>query len=215
MTEQEQIEQLKAWIKQYGLTVLSGILIAFLMLTGWHSWQRYQRNVALQASAIYDEMLAARRENNASSLKKVATQAQQLLTHYAKTPYATLAAFELARNAIAQQNFSGAIKQLTWITDHSNSAPMRDIAKIRIARIDITEQKPEEAIAILKKIEDNNFNGLASEVQGDAYLKMNQVEKARQAYLLALQQLPKKEATERPLLQMKLDNLASATDFIS
>ena len=42
LTEQEQIEQLKTWIKQYGLTILFGIVIALVLSFSWHYWQQYR-----------------------------------------------------------------------------------------------------------------------------------------------------------------------------
>ena len=58
----------------------------------------------------------------------------------------------------------------------------------------------------LKTVEDKNFNGLIDEVRGDAYLAMNDKDKARQAYQQALEDLPNAEVI-RPLLRMKYDNL--------
>jgi predicted negative regulator of RcsB-dependent stress response len=210
MTEQEQIEQLKAWIKQYGLTVLAGIVIAFLLVSGWHSWQRYQNNILLHASGIYDEMLDARSQNNAKSLANTAIQAERLLAHYPKTPYAQFAALMLARDAVAKQNFPAALKQLNWVIDHSSNHSLQQIARIRIARIDIIQKQPAAAIEALNVVNDQSFAGLIAEVKGDAYLRMQEPAKAKDAYQLALQELPKDEVTERPLIQMKIDNIVTS-----
>jgi len=47
------------------------------------------------------------------------------------------------------------------------------------------------------------------------FYKKNDIAKAKDAYRLALQELPQGEASETPLLQMKLDNLAASTDAAS
>ncbi len=210
MTEQEQIEQLKAWVKQYGLTVLAGVAIAFVAVSGWRYWQEYQNNILIQASSIYDIMLDARSQATDKSLADATVKAKKLLADYPKTPYAPLASMMLARDAVAHQNYTEATKQLTWVIDHSNNNALREIARLRLARIAIAEKHPESAIDTLKIVDDKNFAGLIEEVKGDAYLRLNDTTKAKAAYELALQQLPQDELTERPLLQMKLDNVATS-----
>ncbi|MES2217699.1 MAG: tetratricopeptide repeat protein [Pseudomonadota bacterium] len=209
LTEQEQIEQLKSWIKQYGLTVISGILIALVLISIWHSWQNYQTRMLTHASGVYDEMLTARAQNDAAAPANAKIQAEKLLSHYPRTPYAQFAAFMLARDAAAHQQYPEAVKQLSWVVDHGSDDSLRQIAKIRIARIMITENKSRDALAELQKVYNANFNGLIEEVKGDAYLQLKDNSNAKKAYQLALNALPKDEAAEKPLLQMKLDNLAS------
>lgn len=209
MTEEEQIEQLKSWLKQYGLTVIAGILMALAILGIWRYWENYHTKLLFHASNIYDEMLVLRSQNEAN---ETVTQAQKLISHYPKTPYAQMAAFMLARDAVVNHQYPEAIKQLTWVIDHSSVPSIREIAKIRIARIYLAEKQPDDAFDILKKIDSKSFTGLVDEIKGDAYLLQNNTAKAKESYQLALQALPKDEVTQTPLLQIKLDNLASASD---
>jgi predicted negative regulator of RcsB-dependent stress response len=115
----------------------------------------------------------------------------------------------LARDAVAHQQYPEAITQLTWVIDHASDSALRQIAKIRMARILITENKSRDALSELQKVYNHNFNGLIEEVKGDAYIQLKDNANAKTAYQLALNELPKDEAAEKPLLQMKLDNLAS------
>jgi predicted negative regulator of RcsB-dependent stress response len=210
MTEQEQIEQLKNWVKQYGLTILAGVVLAFILVSGWRYWQQYQTRILMHASSIYDKMLDTRMLTTAKSAGDPTEQAKQLVNQYPKTPYAPLAAMMLARNAITHQNYAEATKQLAWVINHSNSNALQEIARVRIARIAIAEQQPAKAIEILSTVNDKSFAGLIEEVKGDAYLMLHDSTKARTAYELALTELPKDELTERPLLQMKLDNVTTS-----
>jgi predicted negative regulator of RcsB-dependent stress response len=208
LTEQEQIQQLKTWVKLYGPTIVLGIVLALIMTTGWRYWQNYQNKVLTHASGVYDEMLASRSQNNEEG---AIIQAKKLLEHYRKTPYADMASLLLARDAVLKNDYPEAIKQLDWVIDHSKNNSMREIARIRIARILITEQKADEALALLKKINDKNYMGLIDEVRGDAYLIKQDPEAARKAYQLALQELPNADVT-RPILEMKYANLTTAID---
>lgn len=205
LTEQEQIQQLKTWIKQYGFTILAGIILAMIITSGWRYYQNYRNKILLHASAVYDEMLTLRAQNNN---KDAIIQAKKLVSHYPKTPYAQIAALMIARDAAFNKNYPEVAVQLTWVMDHSKDASLREIARTRLARTLIEENKPDEALALLKKQDDPNFIGLVDEIRGDAYLVKNDKSAARQAYQLALNDIPNAEET-RPILQMKYDNLAT------
>ena len=207
LTEQEQVQQLKTWLKQYGPTILLGIVIALIMTTSWRYWQNYQNKRLMHASSIYDEMLAFRAQNNEDG---ATVQAKKLLTHYRKTPYADMASLLLARNAVLKKDYPEATKQLNDVIDHGNNASLREMARIRLARVLLAEQKPDDALALLKKTDDKNYLGLVDEVRGDAYLIKQDPDAARKAYQLALQELPNAEVV-RPILEMKYANLATTT----
>lgn len=205
LTEQEQIEILKNWIKQYSLVILAGVAIAIAAISGWRYWQQRQLTTLNHASAIFDEMLTKRAQNDAPA---TVIQAQKLFTHYAQTTYGQFAALMLARDALVNKNYPEAEKNLNWVLDHSHIASIRQIARLRLARAYIAEQKPDAALKVLDKIDDKSFNGLTYEVKGDAYLAMKNISSARAAYGQALTELPNAEVI-RPLLQMKYDNLAA------
>lgn len=207
LTEQEQIEILKNWVKQYSLVILTGVFVAVLSISGWRYWQQRQDKILSHASSVYDEMLTVRAQNDLATTK---IQAKKLFEHYPKTVYGEFAALMLAREAVIKKEYANAEKELRWVLKKSNIASILQIARLRLARIMLAEQKPNEAIKLLQTVEDKSFNGLTDEVKGDAYLAMNNIDMARQSYAQALSELPNAE-TIRPLLQMKYDNLATLT----
>ena len=207
LTEQEQIEALKNWIKQYSLVILTGVLVAVIAISGWRYWQDRQNKIFSHASAIYDEMLTAYAQNNMSN---TAVQAKKLYSHYPKTVYGQMAALMLARDAALRKNYPLAEKHLNWVIQHSNTATFRQIARLRLARVYIANQQYQQSLNVLETIEDQTFKGEINEVKGDAYLAMKNVAMARQAYGQALQDIPDAENV-RPLLPMKYDNLTPLT----
>lgn len=206
MTEQEQIAILKSWIKQYSLVILAGVLIAVATISGWRYWQQRQYNILSHASAIYDEMLTSRAQNDSTA---TLAHAEKLLEHYPQTTYGQMAALMLARAAITKQDYPQAEKQLNWVLDRSNIPSMRQIARIRLARVQIATQRANEALKELNTVDDKSFNGLIDEVRGDAYLALKDKARARIAYKQALAELPNAEVI-RPILRMKYDNLATS-----
>jgi len=205
MTEQEQIELLKNWIKQYSLVILAGVVAASIAIFGWRLWQERQYRVLSHASAVYDEMLTLRAQNNPEG---TSVQAKKLLEHYPKTIYAQLASLMLSRDAAYKKDYNTAVTQLNWVLSHSSDNTMRQIARLRLARVQLAQQKAAESIKTLATVQDKSFSGLINEERGDAYYSMKETQKARDAYQQALNDLPNADVV-RPLLQMKFDNLAT------
>lgn len=203
LTEQEQIEILKNWLKQYSFVIITGILIAVIATTSIRFWQQRQEKIYTHASAVYDEMISLRAQNDTQA---ASLQAQKLFRHYPKLVYGQMAALSLAKDAIAQENYTEAQHKLQWVIDKSSISGLREIARLRLARLLIAAEKPQEALTLLNTVDDLSFNGLIEETKGDAHLALNEKEKAREFYRLALKDLPHADVM-RPLLQMKLDNL--------
>lgn len=205
LTEQEQIELLKNWVKQYSMVILSGVAIALVLMTGWHYYQQRRTNILNHASSVFDEMLTMRLQNKEGP---VDVQANKLFTHYPRTAYGPLSALMLARDAVVKKNYPAAQTHLNWVINNSGTPAIRQIARLRLSRLLIAEQKPADSLTLLNVVDDQSFNGLIDEVRGDAYAAMKNTASARQAYKQALVELPNAETT-RPILQMKYDNLST------
>ncbi len=205
LTEDEQVEQLKRLLRVYGIPALLGVLAGVLVFYGWSYYQSYRARILSHASGVYDEMLTDRAQNNTQETQ---VQAEKLFTHYPSTPYSDMAALMLAREAILKNNFSEAEKQLNWVLKKGHSQSLRQIARLRLARLFLSQQKVDEALSELKTVDDPAFSGLIDEIRGDALLAKNQVSEAREVYQRALQELPNADEI-RPLLEMKLNNLAT------
>lgn len=203
LTEEEQIELLKNWLKQYGLIILVGILIAMVFVSGWQFWQKHQAKIQTHASIIYDDMLTLRAQNKLDTAR---IKAEKLRTRYAKTVYASMSAFMLARDAVEQKNYQRALSELKWVIDYGRIPALKQIARLRSARILITLKQPQASIQLLNHVDDKTFLGLIDEVIGDAHLSLKNESKARESYQKALTELPNAQII-RPLLQMKYDNL--------
>jgi predicted negative regulator of RcsB-dependent stress response len=204
LTEQEQVELLKSWIKQYSATILLGIVLAAVAIFGWRYWQEREAKLESHASLIFDEMLTARTQRNAEA---VTLTTNKLAAHYSRTVYGSFAALMQAREAVNQHQFAEAEKKLNEVIHHSHVASLKQIARLRLARILIATGEANKGIEALNTVDDPHFEGLIDEVKGDAYLALNQPTTARQWYGAALQALPDAE-TIYPLLQIKYDNLA-------
>ena len=57
LTEEEQLEVLKRWWKDYGKTVVAAIVAAVVVYFAWTAWQDKQRVKAESASSQYDTLV--------------------------------------------------------------------------------------------------------------------------------------------------------------
>lgn len=207
VTEQEQIEQIKTWFKNHGTLLLIGIVIIAMAAFAWQRWQVSREQGRSQASMQYEQLLASMARHDEATIAK---QAYALISHYPHSTYAKLANLLLARADVYQGKLDSAAGRLQDIIDTANMPALREMARIRLARVFLAQNKPEQALTLLQKEEvDKQYLAPATEAKGDALLALGKLNEARQAYHQALQLLPKFEVTW-PLLQMKLDNLPSA-----
>lgn len=202
-TEEEQVDDLKRWLKSYGPSIATGIILALGITYGLKFWKQHKTKVADQTSALYQEMLDADKEGNTEQTAKLA---QQLKSTYTKSPYAQYASFLDAKEALSQEDYAKAQEDLNWVIDHSKDDNFKAIALLRLARVQISNDQAEEAVTTLASLDNKAFAGLAALVQANAYQALGDTEKAKAAYLLAQSKLPE-DSDSQAIIQMKLDNL--------
>lgn len=206
MNENEQVEQLKKWWREYGVAMIVGILIAVIGGFGWHGWQQHREKVLNHASMRYEQLLTSIMNGETTTAE---TRANRLIARYPHTPYAQLAALQLARQAVYQNKFSEAEDKLLWLSKHGDSDSLRAVANIRLARVLLTDKKPQEALDVLAKNNNKAYVAAVEEVRGDVLVSQGKTADAKQAYENALKAFPAIEVMQ-PLLRMKLEDLATA-----
>jgi predicted negative regulator of RcsB-dependent stress response len=205
LTEQQQIEHLKHWWKNYGISTVIIFLVVITAGLGWRYWTQHDETKLQRASTHYEVLLSAVvNDDDATTLK----EANLLKDNYVHTPYAALATLMLAREDVYRKDYVSAEMQLDWVAKHANSNALKEVARLRLARILIEQNKPQDALETLTKVNDISYIPMIEEVRGDSYLALNQKDKAHTHYQLALNSIPGL-ATMRPILAMKLDNLAT------
>jgi predicted negative regulator of RcsB-dependent stress response len=200
LSDQEQKQLLKDWWKKYGNTILIALLAFALGNFSWQYWQQYKHKKTDNASLVYVQMI------NAREIKKPEEAllfAKHLVQDFASTPYASLAAFTLAQDAVVKNNLTEALAQLNWIVKHSCNNKFRQIARLRAARILLAQGKAQDAVTMLSKVDDQGFLALIDEVKGDALMALNKKNDAAKHYQDALRL--QKESTQSPLLEYKLE----------
>jgi len=204
-TEEEQVAALKDWWKANGSSVISGVVIAAITIGGWNFWQSYQKGKMSQASAMYEQLLQAQKEDKAESVDKIATN---LNVEFGSTAYGAYGLLFQAKERIKQNDLSAAKALFEQAIAATDDAEIKHVARTRLIRVLLAQKEYEQGLQTIADVDQSSLGGFAGiyeELKGDLYVAMGQVGEARTAYQLALQ-----AGQSSPLLQFKLDDLTAA-----
>jgi predicted negative regulator of RcsB-dependent stress response len=182
-SDDEQVEALKRWWDENGRSVLVGVLIGLVALLGWRGWVNYQENKSAAASTHYAKLQTAVERNDTKAIKAVAKVLEE---SFASTPYAVLAALQLARLYAEANDLKASEAQLRWAIEHSPQESVEILAKLRLARVLMAEGKLDAALSIVAEPFPPAYTSLVEEIRGDALAAMGKIKQARQAYDRAL-----------------------------
>ena len=204
----EQGEQVRKWIRENGIAVVVGVVLALALIFGWRQWQAHRAGHHAEAAEQYSVLEAALSSGQDA---KVDAAVNALEKDFGDTPYAALGAAARANVAVGQGKLDEAHKALQWAVDHSPTAALHAMYQLRLARVELAQNQAREALALLDSLPNGAYRATAQELRGDALLKLGRDGDARSAYANALAALSATAAPGlRNALQMKLDNIAQA-----
>lgn len=206
LQEQEQIDELKAWWRDYGRLVLLGVALGALVVAGFQGWRYYRHSQSLAAVALYEQLEQAER---AGDRKKVVDIAGEITAKYASTPYAAFAALTAARVSFEGGELPEARARLAWVVENARREELRDIARLRLAGVLLDEKNHEEALKLLEAKPGESMTALYADLRGDILLAQGKPAEARSAYQLALDR-SEAGSPYRATLQLKLDTLGES-----
>ena len=206
LEEQDQLEDLKSWWKQWGNTV-AGVVIAVCVgvigVQGWRWWTQQQTE---RASALYNAVSAAARANDVAKAKDAMAQ---LADKYGGTGYAPRAALLVTPLLFEAGDKAGAKAQLASIIDQDAEDELKQIARLRLAAILVDDKQYDDALRTLDARHDEAFAGIYADLRGDILAAAGRSAEARAAYQSALARLDAK-SPYRNFVQVKLDTLGGA-----
>ena len=206
-TEEQQLEEIKRWWNEHGRTVILGVVLGLGAVVGFTSWQAHVHGQSEALSVRYERLV-----NTAAMPDHAGTvaQADALIAEHPDTSYASLAALVGAHAAYRGKDPATARRLLQWAAEHGEAFQVRDVARIRLARLLSEDGQHDAAIAQLQQITGEEFAALVAEVRGDVLAEKKDLPGARGAFqaALELQNLP---ADARERIQLKLDALATGS----
>lgn len=205
-TEQEELEKVKAWWKNYGGALILGVVLGLGLLFGNKYWNQYQESRREAASGVYADMLQQAREGRTEPAR---ASAARLMQDYDSTPYAGMAALMLARLSFEAGDAAATRTHLQWAIDHARDPAVKHAARLRLGRVLLEAGEYPAALALTEVSPQAGFEGEYAELRGDVLVAQGKHAEAREAYGAALKQMPA-DSPHRRAVQMKLDDLGNA-----
>lgn len=203
-TEEEQVESIKKWWKENGRSVFAGAAIGLGAVFGWRWWLEQRQDVAEQASATFEQLLA---QSGAQDSGTALALSQVVIKEFGSTPYAAFAPLVTAHTKYQKGDKDGARADLEQAIQKAPDPAIRAVAVLRLARILLDQGDAAGAAALLSRFPlTAGFSGDQAALSGDIALAQGDTAGARLAYTEALKKSPSSAA----LIQIKLDNLTPA-----
>lgn len=161
--------------------------------------EQHYYEAAKKASIAYSDLMETMQEKEKKP--DAIVRAEHLIHHYPKTIYADMTRLILAEEAYQSGHLPAAEGYLKDILNNRKGESIAHIARLRLARLLANDQKYTEALAILDVSSIGGFKPLYETAKGDIYMAMQSIEKANEAYKLAIQAMP--EGTSDIWLQVK------------
>jgi predicted negative regulator of RcsB-dependent stress response len=200
--EQEQLAKIKAWWADYGHFVTGVLVVLTLALVGWQGWHWHTRQQHTEASSLFTGVQQAAQSENAVKARE---GAGLLISQHPSTLYAQLGALLSAHAQVKAGEAENARTQLVWAMEQGKDPALRDLARLRLAALELNENQFEKALALLNAPHDPSFSARFTELSGDIHLAQGKHDEARKAYAKARDALSPQAAQGmgRELLELK------------
>lgn len=210
-TEEETLAALRKWWEKNGRWIVAGLVIAALVVGGWRLWGYWEAKRAGEAASLYASVVQAEQKGDNSA---IAAAAQRVVHAYPDTAYGALAGLTLAKSELGQHHLKKSVDALRGVIAHSPDKGLAEIARLRLARVQIQMGKNKEALTTLGPQTPEAFAAAAENIRGDALMAQGHTEQARAAYRKALAASDPSSALHQ-ILQLRLSSLPAAASAAS
>ena len=207
LEEQDKLDDLRAWWKQWGNTVAGVVIAVCVGVIGTQGWRWWSAHQAEQAAVLYNAVSAAARANDTAKARDAMAQ---LADNFGRTGYAPRAALIVAALLFESGDKVGARAQLAAVIDGNAEDELKQIARLRLAAMFVDDRQYDDALRTLDARHDESFAGIYADLRGDILAAAGRTDDARIAYQTALTRLDAKSAY-RNFVQVKLDTLGGPT----
>lgn len=206
LEEQEQLDQLKQFWKQYGGLISWALIVLLGIYAGWNGWQYWQRKQAVQATALYEEVERIAASGDGARLDRALGDMKDKFAGTAQAQQAAL--LTAAVHASAGRN-DAARTALSWVAEQSGDEGYKAVARLRLAGLLLDAKSYDEALKQLADSFPAGFVALAADRRGDVYLAQGKKAEAAAEYQKAWSGL-EPGSSYRNVVDVKLASLGLA-----
>lgn len=203
LEEQEQLDQLKHFWKQYGNVISWLLIVVFGAFAAWNGYQWWNKRQAEQASAMYEEVERVIASGDVAAADRAYGDLRQ---RFPSNVYTQQAGLTLAKVAYLSGKPEVAQSALASVAESSADTGLAALAKIRQAGLLIDTKNFDAGAKVLEGKFPADFAGLVSDKKGDLLLAQGKTDEAVALYKDAVKQLPERDQYRR-LVEVKLTSL--------
>lgn len=186
LEEQEQLDQVKHFWKQYGGLISWAVIVLLAVYAGWNGWQYWQRKQAAQATALYEEVERIAASGDGSRLDRALGDMKE---KFGRTVQAQQAALLVAAVHAAAGRNEAARAALQWVAEQSGDEGYKALARLRLAGLLLDAKSYDDALKQLSGSFPAEFEALVADRRGDIYLAQGKKAEAGAEYRKAWQGL--------------------------
>ncbi|WP_133178791.1 tetratricopeptide repeat protein [Shewanella decolorationis] len=201
-TEEQQVDAIKQFWKDYGLSIGIGVVVGLGGLYGWNYYSDMKIEKAEEASQAF-QTLTTKSSDEAAMLAGVA----EFSKNHDQKGYQALLDLIVAKTAVEAKDFTKAEEALKKVIAAKPGAGLDTVATLRLARIQAEQGQIGTALATLEQVTDKAFLAQREELKGDFFVRQGEADKAKAAYQAAMDN---GGVVTSPALKIKLDNLNQA-----
>ena len=203
LEEQEQLDELKHFWKQYGNLITWALIIVLGAFAAWNGYKYWQRSQATQAAVMYDEI---ERAIQSGETAKIDRSLADMKDRFGRTTYAQQAGLLAAKAYYDKGNTDAARATLNWVADRSSDPGYQAVAKLRLAGLLLEKKSYDDALQQVSGTFPKDFTGLVADRRGDILMAQGKRIEAKAEYEKAFKGLDER-AEYRRLLEVKLNAL--------
>lgn len=206
LQEQEQLDAVKAFWKQYGNLITWALIAALAAYAGLNGWKWWQRDQAAKAGALYEQLELAAQSGDA---QRAALVFGDLKQRYPRTVFAEQGGLLAARVQFDRGQIDAATASLDWVAQNASEEEYKTVAQLRLAGLLLQAKDYDAALKRLDGAKAPTFEALVADRRGDVLLAMGKPMEARAAYQTAWKVMDEKLEYRR-LIDAKLTALGAA-----
>lgn len=206
LEEQEQLDQLKAFWKQYGNAIVWLLTLVLAGFAAWNGWNWWQRDQAVKAGAMFDELDRAVQAGESARAAGVFKDMQE---RFPRTAFTQQGGLATARLQFDKGEADAAAATLAWVAEHAVEDEYKTVARLRLAGVLADQKKYDEALKQLDGATAKEFEALVADRRGDVLMAMGRKDEAKAAWQKAWGAMDPKVEYRR-LIDAKLTAVGAA-----